>query len=80
MGVRNIGDNEGEIGEWDKFDKENRMRKQISNENKIENGSIDCNHEIPNIIDDQNNSDECGDQQYNFQSPYYSFCLFDCIC
>lgn len=37
MGVRNIGDNEGEIGEWDKFDKENRMRKQISNENKIEN-------------------------------------------
>lgn len=37
MGVRNIGDNAGEIGEWDQFDKENRMRKQISNESKIEN-------------------------------------------
>lgn len=33
------------------------MRKQISNENKIENGSIDSNQEIPNIIDDQNDSD-----------------------
>lgn len=37
MGVRNIGDNEREIGEWDTFDKENRIRNQISNENKIEN-------------------------------------------